>query len=414
MDIPKNESYRDSAPKAACVGLCICILAGICVAKTSSHKDTPASIANLPMNLTPESAHAIVESLKTTVDASDSIGKTQETQYQIGLIYFRTGNLRESQEAFRQVAGDAGCSRILRACAHNMIGQINRLRNDDNAALEAFEDLIDQIPRDYSKKGFPELHSKLLSSAHISRAEIYQKRCEHELAAKEYTCLLEKFKANALLDDQHVAAMLHDRLAQQWLHCGKTERYRAWTEKLISEFPTYYRTGLAELELACINCLNEHYPDLGLVKEHFQAPAILISQLAGSTNRQPKEKLRLTLEGLEKKYKNPFASVILGYHKACLLEALGEKRSAIVVLAEVADVDLENRVDPARKDIVQTVQAYAKIKRAILLSEDHMYARAIEVLATVENKSGDPHISQLVESVSNRVHTLKREVSAYD
>jgi hypothetical protein len=142
------------------------------------------------------------------------------------------------------------------------------------------------------------------------------------------------------------------------------------------------------------------------------------------------------VDQLCRKHQGTPADALLNYHYAWMLEAAGERDQAIEAIARISCRGLpvreerapgapqaprENGRDASDEAVVpqtcrphqDVLYEYATIQHALMLAERGDHAKALQLLANL-SADGDktPHISQLAESVTKSIQTLKREVPA--
>jgi hypothetical protein len=151
--------------------------------------------------------------------------------------------------------------------------------------------------------------------------------------------------------------------------------------------------------------------NLEFLNGSFDAPAHVIDYARGSKSRTSAQHIVDEFDKLYKKYQNTCRGVLLQYHYAWLLDALGEKHRAAEIFSLIFSNDVADTSNKSwEKAIVETIQEYAKIQYAIMAGGKADYNEALKVLGSMRSHSDNFHISELAESVAKSIEILKREV----
>ena len=416
MDIRKTASYSSSLAFYLSLAIVITLTAE---EVSPAEAKTPAKILiasyRSPPAIAPVEVKSAVAELERALTNCEDSYLAFRIRYRIGVIYFRAGMIRPSKAGFLQIANDPKCPKHIRACSFNMIGQISRLRAENKDALEAFSQVADlseqrlSVDREYATNS---AIAKLWCSALLSRAEIYELQQDYTASITEYSRLLHALSQSKSEHMQsQYAPLANDRMSQLCLRQGDTDRYTELAEALTGRYPEYCRTPIVRLELECVKFLRSVSPKLEFPYGSFSAPAHVIVYLKGSNDGTSPQNVVDKLNGLCKEYGNTRAGLLLQYHYAWLLDALGEKSKAAEVFARIFSNDAVNAKSKSReKAIAETIQEYAKIQYAIMAGEKADYREALRVLSSLKAHPDKSHLSELAESITKGIQTLKREV----
>lgn len=335
-------------------------------------------------------------------------------KYRIAMINFRAHGMEPSKARFLQIAQDPKCPEIVKVCSLNMIGQISRLMGNDKEALEAFDQTSSLLARKFSWGVEDSACSglkKLWVLVVFSRAEIFEMQGDYASGVVEYENLLEALSQNRRGRFSQYAAGVNDRLCQLYLHQGDTGKYVKSALALTAGYPEYYRTGIIKLEIECVKFLKTVGVDFNFSDGSFSAPSYTIAYLRRARDLDSAQDMAEKLDRLSREYADGYSGILLGYHYAWLLDALGERDRALEVLARVSSDECFGANEKhCRITIVETIQRYAKIQRAIILGEKANYSEALQVLDSLRTDQSESHISELAKAVSKGMQTLKREV----
>jgi len=381
---------------------------------------TPAEVLTAtyrsPAAITPAEAKSAIAGLeKVLADCKDSY-LAFRIRYRIGVMYFRAGMMGKSKVRFLQTANDLKCPEFIRACSFNMIGQISRLGAENKEALEAFNQVANLLEQRLSagKEYTPNpALTKLWCSALLNRAEICELQQDYTASITEYNRLLRALSQSENKDmlDQY-APLASDRISQLYLRQGDIDKYIELAESLTGDYSEYYQTPVIRLESECVKFLKSISANLEFLNDgSFGAPAHVIAYLKGSKSGTSAQHIVAQLDRLCKEYRNTCGGILLQYHYAWLLDALGEEHKAAEVFARIFSNDIADTNNKSQKKaIVETVQEYAKIQYAIMAGEKADYKEALRVLGSLRSHPDKSHISELAKSVIKSIQILKREV----
>ena len=416
MDIRKNDSYRSSL--AFYLSLAIVTMAmaeGVSAVEAKTPAEVLIATYKSPRVIAPAQAKSAVADLESALaDCKDSY-LAFRIKYRIGVMCFKAGMTKESKVKFLQIANDPKCPELIRACSFNMMGQISRLGAENKEALEAFNEVADLLRQHMSvDKGYTpdSAIGKLWCSALLSRAEIYELQQDYNASITEYRRLLHVLSQSKNKDiSSQYAPLANDRISQLYLREGDAEKYIQLAETFTGHYPEYCRTPIARLELECVKFLKSVSANLEFPNGSFNAPAHVVAYIKASNGGTSAQGIVDKLNRMCKEYQNTLGGILLQYHYAWLLDALGEKHKAAELFARVFSIDVVDAKDISReKATTETVQEYAKIQYAIMAGEKSDYNEALRVLSSLRAHPDGSHVAELAESVTKSIQTLKREV----
>lgn len=411
MDTQKNAVYSAL--------LCIALISAVMIKARSADIGSAADALLAPhisaAIAARQDAESSVGSLEKALAACKDNGTAFKIKYRMGVIYFRSDMMNEAKAKFRQVAEDSECPELIRACSLNMIGQISRLQGRSEDAIKAFEVLLNLLEPRLSterKTIAKSASTKLWCSALFGKAEIYETERDYAASIAQYIRLLKSLSA---YNDQEIfrkyAPLLNDRISGLYMRQGSLDKYIKVAETLIKDYPGYPRRPLVELESECVKLLRSTSPNTELAGGAFTAPVQLIALMREPKNRTLAQNICGQLDKLCEEHNNACEGIVLRYHYASLLDALGEKNKAAQLLARTLSNDsVTTQIDTHEKAIVETVRAYAGIQSAIIAAESAEYKKALQVLADIQEHPEGSHISKLKNAAVQCIEILKREV----
>lgn len=412
MDIRKNGNFS-LMRWLVLIGTSVLIAQSVSLANNTVATEVLIATYKSPPVITPAEAQSAIARLqKALADCQDSY-LAFRIRYRIGATYFKAGVMGQAKTEFSRVANDAKCPETVRMCSLNMIGQISRLTGKNEQALKAFNQMVSLLEQQLTvsqKNQTTPVLMKLLSSALLSRAEIYQLQRNYAASITQYNRLLSALKQSAdnVIFSQY-AALVNDRISQLYLQQGDVVRYIKLAQALTADYPRYYRTPLVKFEIECVKFLEAAAPDLEFVNGSFVAPVLTTAYLKDSKGTNRVQRITSKLNELCKEYStDSYGGILLRYYYAWLLDTLGEKDKATGMLAQISSADIDSIV--RQKTIAKAIQGYAKIQQAIMLAEKTDYTQALRVLGSLRTHPDESHISKLAKSVSESVQILKREV----
>jgi tetratricopeptide (TPR) repeat protein len=417
MAIPKSDSYSPTLR-----GLCLALLVLAAPARVR-----PAAATRVPQTSPPthpsggptaDEARRAIDDLARALGQCRDESAARYIRYRLGTMQFKAGRMGEAAAAFEPLAHEPEAPELLRICSLNMAGQIARLQGEYDKALQTFAGLAGLTEKwptlDPQDRSRPALH-RLWQAALISRAEIQESRKNLAAAAAEYERVLqgEKNRPPGATDGNEVA-LVTDRLSQLRLQMQDTSRYLNLTADLVGRFPAYPRTPMVELERVCVQALQDVPPAREYPPGVLYAPVRFIAHLRRSGAAGPAEAALQSVERLCRKYEGTPPGLMLDYHYAWMLDAVGRRDQAIEVLARITAPDeptgaVAPELAPSQEEVLRR---YAVLQHALLLAEEENYDKALKILAGLPPAPDkESHVSRLAESVTRNVQTLKREVS---
>ena len=370
----------------------------------------------LPSAITTTDANSQIAVLeKALADCNDNY-LVFNIRYGIGVIYFKANIMTDAQSIFSQIASDPDCPELIRISSFNMLGQIYRLKGEDTEALEAFNRVAHLAEKWISANTADATDSaalKLLHLALFTRGEIYQLRQNYSAAITEYRRLVDSPGHNKKdKTSQYIIMLAGDRISQLYLREGDIDKYVKCAQLLTAYYPEYYRSPVIKLEIECVKFLKSVAPDFEFQNDSFTAPALLIGYLKDGRNETTAKQLADQLDKLCKEYQKGYGGALLNYHYAWLMETIGEKDKAAKILDRLSSADFtDNNTTSLEKAVIETVQEYAKIQYAIMLTEKADYAKASNVLNSLRTHPPQSHILNIASSIRNSTEILKRETN---
>ncbi|HUW18898.1 MAG TPA: hypothetical protein VMW16_06310 [Sedimentisphaerales bacterium] len=373
-----------------------------------------ASYKSVPAVTIAEAKAAVSRLEKALVDCGDAyIGF--RIRYRTGVICFKARMMETSEARFSQIANEPNCPELIRICSFNMIGQITRLEGRDREALAAFDraaNLLEQRLAVGPEHCDNPAMVKLCCSVLFSSAEICEQRREYAAAITAYSRLLRVLSKSKNIDLlKQYGPLAIDRISQLYLRQGRVAKYMEMGDTLITNYPEYYRVPIVELEIECVKVLKVVAADCDLSGGGFGAPAQAIGYIKNSGEKTSAGPIVDKLDRLCRKYQTTYGGILLQYHYAWFLDALGEKDKAMKVLGRIASIDFggsNHKFWESR--IIETTQEYAKTQYAVMLTEKEDYGEALRVLGSLRTHPDKSHIAELANSLTNCIQILKREV----
>ena len=415
MDTQRSDSYS----LMSCLVLTLAIITsahGVSLADDETVAEVLVTTYKLPRTITPQQAELAVAGLKKAQADCEDNYLSFRIRYRIGVIYLKAGMLESAKIRFEQIANDPRCPKTIRACSLNMVGQISRLRGDNKTVLDVFKKVADQFEqhqRNNRKSTDNTIYAKLLCSALFSRAEVFEQQQNFIASIKEYRRLLNVLERdeNGEVIDKY-APLINDRISQLCLRLGDIGNYFKFAEAIIRDYPQYYRTPIVELEIECVRFLSSVSTNPEFTDGGFTAPAQVITYLKDSEEKSSTRHIFQKLEALCKEYQNTYTGILLHYHYACFLDAVGDKEKATNMLAWVFSDSVTNA--ESERKAIKYIQEYAKIQYAVTSTEMADYRQALRVLSSLQPQPDGSHISELTKSVTESIHILRREVPVND
>ncbi len=413
MDTRRNDSYSLMSYLVLIFAI-ITSAYGMSLANGETATEVLIATYKLPPAITSKQAELAIAGLKKAqADCKDNY-LSFRIRYRIGVIYLKAGMSESAKVSFKQIADDPQCPENLRAYSLNMVGQISRLRGENKTALEVFKKVADQFEqylRNDRKSTDNMVYAKLLCSALFSKAEIFELERDFAASVTEYNRLL-----NVLSRDDNKEVMdrymplINDRVSQLYLRQRDIDNYIQFAEVLIRNYPQYYRTPIVELEMECIKFLRNVTVNPEFADGSFSAPAQIITYFKDSKGGNSAQRISQKLDALCEEHQNTYAGILLRYHYAFFLDAIGEKEKAAEVLACVFSDRVVNTNEEFMERAIESIKEYATIQYAIMSGERADYKQALRALSSLQSHPDKSHVSELAKSVTESVRILKREV----
>ena len=361
----------------------------------------------LELPLDANQVNICIDNLKTVLAGCEETQLAARLEYRIGVLYFKTQQFAKAQTCFERLLLRPSLTRTLRGAALNMLVQSYRLQGDDRAALTTLAKLIN-----VSKEN-PHLTpalSQLRVFAHWTRAEIFLSQQNCTQARQEYQQLLSLPQIDSELLPQILA-----HCAEINFRSGEFKQYLERTEQITRDYPDYLRLPLIRFRAECVRFCQAN--DLPIDSSQGSAQIAVQIIAAIKNNETPIEPgpLLQILTNLTQEYaQNPWSRLLI-YHQGWLLDAQGSSRAAAVAFARHATDPIPEQVsDGPHNKTVATLQNYAGLQQAIILSEQAQYAQAANILDTLRNVPPQSHIAQMKKAVEKNIAILKRETHPHE
>jgi len=383
-----------------------------CSADTKAALNVLVSMYKPVASVTVAQAKALIVALEKVAGSCGDDLTAFRIRYRIALLSFRVGLLDAAKAGFTALTADGKCPALVRVCSYNMVGQISRLAGEDTEALAAFDEAAklaaEQLPTVEKDKGPFE---EVLRAALFARGEIYELNGDYSASIGEYERLLGAL--SALADDKSLGgykAMVNDRISQSYLRKGNVDKYIRAAQAIVSADTQYGRREIIELEMTCVKFLKGVNPNTVFGNGSFEAPAKVIAYVKQQEQTKAAADIVDKVGRLVDRYTQGYGAMMVEYHYAWLLDAIGEKDKAKKIFGRISSGEIE--IQQCNEAIAGTVRQYAKIQYAIMLGEAGDYREALKALSQVAPAGEQTHISKLTESVSESIKILKREVPA--
>lgn len=413
MDILRYESWNKSILCLVTFGI-ITIAVNIALsARTVSALEILTDTYKLPYTIDLVEAKTVIDGLGKALESCEDEYLSYRIKYRIGVIYFKSHMLDASKSRFLCIANDSQSPELIQISSLNMVAQICRLRGENKEALNAFQrlaDILQQHLKEKNKSLIDPIFTEVLSSALLSKAEIYELEHNYVASIREYNHLLLISDQNKNIMNKYVP-IAKDRISNLHLRQGEYEKYVTSVSGLIKDYPEYLRIPIIRLELLSLKFLKKVSLENELPKDSYVAPVLMINYIKKSGDEASAQSIIDQLNQLSKEYKNTSIGILLQYHYAWLLDTLGEKEKAAEIFSGICSTNIKgtnnNSID---KTITNIVQEYAKIQYAIIAGEKADYKEALRVLDNLRSHPEGSHVSKLGKSVIESVQILRREV----
>jgi len=414
MDTPKSKFFKRMSGLIF-FGTMILSFEKLSLADTRTAAETLIVSYKLSAETSPAEVKSAIAGLEKALPDCSNDYLSFRIKYRIAVLYFNA-DITTSKNRFLRIADDPCCPVLIRLCSLNMAGQISRLTREYNDALNAFGEVANLLEQQLAagKNALEPAFAKLLWLALLGKAEIYEKQ-NLVAAVNEYSRLLRIQNLSKSGDAMRwYIPLVRDRMSQLYLRLGKFDEYIKSAEQLASDYPRYYRTSIIKFEIECIRLLKTIPDNFGSIDGSFVAPARLIAYIKNSPDKSLAGQITGKLDALCKDCPEIYGKIVLQYHYAWLLDAIGERDKAAEMFAQIFSSDLAgNNNEFWKKAIIETIQEYAKIQTAVLLGEKTDFIGASQVLGKLRHQPDKSHISELAKSVANSIDVLRKEVSNY-
>ena len=307
----------------------------------------------------------LIESLKFSLATCDNTLLASRIEYRIGVLYTKTKQFQLARSWFVRVLARSQCPVLIRTTALNMLAQLDRLEGKAFSCLEYFGRIIDQLQKDFpgnDRMKLPSALTQLWMSAHLARAEIFQKQQNHASSAREYKSLIDLISQSSFnLPDPSLLPELLDRGAAAYFQAGHLDTYLDLTDQLTRCCAIYPRLPQIRFEAACARFCRTHKVSIDNIK----GPAVLPVQIISAVKKNKKHidttVLLQTLQQLTEQYNEHPNAAQLIYHYGWLLDALGKTHEATEVFSRFHVLPIS--------DSFSTLQSYGQVCHALLLTE---------------------------------------------
>ena len=415
----QRPAHFTSGIRLACAGLVVLVATTLSsLGQTTRPLHVLVATYDAELPTTPAEAEESLAVLEEALQQCTDADLGCRIQHRMAVMCLRVGLLDEARSRFRRLSDSAMCPEPIRLSSLSMRGQICRMVGADDEALEVFEELLRPVERSLvepARAPAPAAILRLACLAVFGRAEIQEvNHCWSE-AAIEYRrllILLKRSKCEMLL--QRYGPLATDRLSQLLLRAGEVDGYLEVAKALAVEHPRYRRAGLVELEAECIRFLRAAQIQTEFPNGSVDAPAMAVAAIRAAADKSISRQLLLAANELCHRYQGSYGGLVVAYHYAWILDVLGNKSKAAMVLGQILSVDVDKICEgPRDQSIGRTVQKYAGLQHAIVLAEHANYQQALAVLIRLNCDSCAPHVQELRQSVIESVKILQREVSLY-
>jgi tetratricopeptide (TPR) repeat protein len=291
-----------------------------------------------------------------------------------------------------------------------MMGQIFRIRGDMESSLDAFEKLLKTI--ESSDVGHKQkICEQLAISALIGRAEIYSSMKRTKEAVSTYQKLISKIENSSVTNDYvGYIPVAKDKMLNLLLKDGNIADYVKLVDEMLVDHGDYNRISIIEFKKTCIEFLCSVKANESFSGGSFQAPVELVRYLRRHGVRD--NAIISEMQILCEKYEKDEGSILLYYHYAWALDAIGKREQAVEVLFEkVCSNVLGEAKERKAKSLSEELLRYATIQCVIMMGEQKAYEEAHLLVGDLLNDDEDQsHISKLAHSVAEGINVLEDKV----
>lgn len=398
------------------VVLGVASMVGSVASRGLSHPSMDAGrpISNMPVQGVPPTAWAGSDA----TSEGRGTGSVYRVTYQTALSRFRAGEMEMASCAFGELASDEKGPLEVRACSLNMMGQIARLGGDRPKARAAFArlaSLLEPLVIDATGSADPAL-ARLFSAACVGMGEISEQTMDPNAAIVAYERVLRASDPDSGVSWLYEQTpWIMDRLAHLKLRTRDLDGYLRCAERLRHNHPAYERIALVTLEEGCVRLLRESGDPATVPQNSYDAPAWAIAYARSRDEASVRERLLQIAVSTCSKPPRTYADLVACYHAAWMFDVLGKIEDAVRCFDRVVSADIPPR---GRSLIacrmIETIRGYARVQRAILLTETQRYDEALRTLATAATPQGQTHVATLTKATKENIETLKREVSYHE
>lgn len=338
----------------------------------------------------------------------------ERIDYRIGMLNYRVGNLQLALEQFNKIILLPPKSLTVLLFSINMAAQINRMDGQDVQALHYYSRLIQTLVgskenaiHDIGEKTF----WKLYVAAIYGKSEIQAFHKQYPDVEKTYkSAIILLCLESSDLKKEYLAA-LYDRLSQIYL---MTDRYSEYNETIImiqKDCPEYWRLPLILLEAYAIHFLKNEGETAIYSTGSADVSVRLIDYIKNNHDQDKIGQIESKFQEIMKKSTDMFSSLVLKYHYAWFLDAIGKKEQSYQMFSQISDYRSETASETIEKDfIIHKLISYSKLQMALLDGEMERYKEGLECLNMLARDPNDKHVVNMTDSLRSSLEVLKREV----
>lgn len=347
--------------------------------------------------------------IKSQIEQCDDDSEKAVLKYRLGIAYFQIADYGNAESCFCELKDSIFLLPTQQLKALHMQAVCLRLLGQDSQAIDTLDSLAEmckQIMHEGDRQQTEDLPAHLFELTQLAKAELHEKSYQWRQAVFQLEQLL-TFRQGRFRPYYTGDAELIDRISDRCLRTVDLEGYRKCVDLLMKSYANYNRVGLVWIENECVEFLEDFNYDFDY-ENGTSGVCVEVIRLAQSANdKQAFEKILLSFSLQADREQNPACRLILGYHYACLLDAIGEKDNAMQVFEQLSLTDTSVFDQPVPAEI-ERITAYSSIRAAILHAEKQDYQHAKSIINQITDTAAT-HIRGLVESVSESLQTLIRE-----
>lgn len=383
----------------------IFILAAEVFADNNSAAKILSESYNAPVDLKAEQTEEMIGLLNQARQGCSDTYLDFRIRYRIGVLYFKISDYEKAIGKFESISDEPNCPEMINLASINMSAQTYRMLEDESKARQAFDKLTQQA-QDMNDSP---MAMKLCTSAFFAKAEIYQGQKDYSSAIKEYLKLIQLIQDSAAKDYFSYMPQALDKISQLYLLQNDMDNYFAASQKIVQDYPTYYRVDVIKFEIYAIKKLREKVSGTTFAKGSYQGPVMLNDLIYTSKDAGLAQGSIEYLQSLCDKAQNFDSKILLSYHLGWLMDAAGQKQKAMEVFKNIASVKTESKKSNA-KSITDNIIEYSKLQMAIICGETQDYKLAFDAVTSITNSQQNEHITELSKSINQSLETLQREV----